>query len=42
MKVHELDEAYSVSKDEVKAALEKAGLSTHHATKVDEEELKLF
>lgn len=42
MRVHELDEAYGASKDQVKRALELAGLSTHHLSRLDESELKSF
>ena len=42
MKVHELDEAYQVSKEEVRAALEAAELSTHHSSKLDDDELQRF
>lgn len=42
MRVYELDEAYGVSKELVKAALELAGLKTHNMSSVDEEELGQF
>lgn len=42
MRVHELDEAYGLSKDDVKTVLTLAGLSTHHLSNMDEEELKSF
>lgn len=42
MRVHELDEAYGASKDQVKRALELADLSTHHLSRLDESELKSF
>lgn len=42
MRVHELDEAYEVTKEQVRTALEFAGLKTHHSVVLDEEELGQF
>lgn len=42
MRVHELDEAYCLSKDDVKTVLTLAGLSTHHLSNMDNEEIKSF
>lgn len=39
MRVHELDEHYGVSKDEVKAALAELGASTNHLSKPSDEVL---